>query len=59
MLSENEKFKKAIQNFIEWIEEQLEQTEQIVNSKKGTYTNIVELSVLNDILEKLKEVLTK
>lgn len=54
---ETKKLKKSIQNFIEWIEKQLEQIEQIVNLNKGTYTNIVELSVLNDILDKLKEVL--
>ena len=57
LTQQNEKLKKAIQNFIEWVEKQLEQIEQIVNTNKGTYTNIVELSVLNDILDKLKEVL--
>lgn len=44
-----------LEKFIEWIKEEFRKNENLVNSKDGSFSNIVELALLNDILDKLKE----
>ena len=44
-----------INEFVKWLKEEFRKNENLVNSKNGRFSNIVELALLNDILDKLKE----
>ena len=53
----NVKIKNIFMQFSKWLNDEIDEKDKILKSKKGTYTHIVELSTLIFVLDKLKEVL--
>ena len=53
----NVKIKNIFMQFSKWLNNEIDEKDKILKSKKGTYTHIVELSTLIFVLDKLKEVL--